>query len=152
DPPPGTPAASVSIRPLPAMPSLHEIDGHTDQIAAVLDAAVPPGQVGGQPEAQFGWATVLRDQMYGTSVRVQILRSGGGMLEAYYVFAQAVDPPCSAAAVAAATAVLPGVDGNCTVVFAGGQAIQVTTGPGAIEAIRFLRGGFVSIVARQGTL
>jgi hypothetical protein len=86
-------------------------------------------------------------------VRVQLLESGDATLEVYYVFDAALaDQACSAAAVTAAAEVLPGADPGCTIVPVDGQAIQVTTGPRTIQAIRLLRGGFVSVIARQGTL
>lgn len=153
-PPAVAPVASPSFRPPPAMPSLHAIDGHTTAAAAVLGAAVPAGLVAGRPEAQYGWATVLHDGEYVTSVRVEMtFAAGGGWLEARYVFDSAlVDPACSDAALAATAHVAPGAERGCEVLDIGGEAIQVTTGPGIIAAARFLRGGFVCVTVRQGSL
>jgi hypothetical protein len=148
------PAVSASFRPLPAMPSLHAIDDHTAQAAAVLGAAVPAGLAAGQPEAQYGWATVLHDGEYVTSVRLEMtFATGGGWLEVRYVFdAGLADPACSDAALTATARAEPGADQGCQVRTVGGTAVQVTTGPGIVAGVRFLRGGFVCVAVRQGTL
>lgn len=155
-----TPIAAAShTPPLASMPVAGDVHASAPRISTLLAAAIPAGLTAG-PMQEADWSQQLRDGGHITSVRMPIHGPGGtGELDVSYRF----DPTsafagdtCSLAAAARVEVVIPLDKAWCLEADLSGQPIRVTISSrdhnDVTTATRFLTGGFVTVVCRQGSL
>lgn len=156
--PPLPPAAAITHTPtvpgIEPMPSLLDIDTHRAQILAALTNSVPAGLTPSHVESTMVWAIQARGA-YITSARVAMNAKvgqvvGQGELEVHFCF-ESTEGACTAAFADSLAGITPD---SRAVVAVDGQQIAVGTDNAArvIIATRFLGGGFVTVVSRQGSL
>ncbi len=161
---PVRPAAPAVAVPVPPVPSKDAAQANAGRMQHLLLAAVPAGYTGAPeyPEPANMWLVEAARDKYAMLSGVVVSAGGGAGLLQAYLFRDGVAAPsgdlCSAAVTARLAPVIGGAGAPCQVYQIGGVPVRVTTeqdperGGQVVTAVRLLDGGFLSVVAQQGTV